>query len=191
MNIDSQILIKDAKILYNVTSTDLFIGIAQTNYITLLHVLIKYNVTNSIKNYGITNKLSNAIFNNVELTGKINNAQFFIRGIAGTLGGYFQIQNVKYSLQLSNIVNDTAALVKDMSGASSVTITNIVFEGYTRLNAISFSYIKGSNQCITGSQNIGSDGMCYCYDTATPQLVNSVRVCKCPGSQTLNNNKCV
>ncbi|CAL6017822.1 Hypothetical_protein [Hexamita inflata] len=189
----SQLQIQDTKIHYNISSLQQFTGIIfmEMNQGTVLqHVLIKYNVTSSNSNYGLAYKLVSAILKDVELAGKINGKQV-IRGIADNLGGYFQIQNMKCSLQLSNIKTDSAALVKDMSGASSVTITNIVFEGYARLNAISFSYIKGSNQCITGSQNIGSDGMCYCYDTATPQLVNSARVCKCPGSQTLVSNKCI
>ncbi|CAL6017836.1 Hypothetical_protein [Hexamita inflata] len=187
------LLIKDAQIYYNITSTDIFVGITQqTKYITMVRLFIQNNVTSSVKNFGISYQLNNSIFTDVELTGQIVNGQQWIRGISELLGGYFQIQNMTYSLQLDNIVSSACnALVKNMAGASSVVINNIIFEGYARLNAISFSYIKGSNQCITGSQTVGRDGMCYCYDTATPQIVNSARVCKCPGSQTLKSNKCV
>ncbi|CAL6030855.1 Hypothetical_protein [Hexamita inflata] len=188
----SQLLIQDTKIHYNISSLQQFTGIIfmEMNQGTVLQRLfIKYNVTSSNTNYGLAFKLVSAILKDVELAGKINGNQV-IRGIADNLGGYFQIQNLKYSLIISNVKTDSAALVKDMSGASSVAINNIIFEGYTRLNAISFSYTKGSI-CISGSQTVGSDGMCYCYDTATPQIVNSVRVCKCPGSQTLVSNKCV
>ncbi|CAL6018770.1 Hypothetical_protein [Hexamita inflata] len=91
------LLIKDAKIYYNIISTDIFVGTTQlTQYITMVRLFIKNNVTSSVKNFGISYQLNNAIFTDVELTGKIVNGQQWIRGISELLGGYFQIQNMKF-----------------------------------------------------------------------------------------------
>ncbi|CAL6073053.1 Hypothetical_protein [Hexamita inflata] len=188
------VLIKHSLLYYNITSTDIFIGVMfmVTQYITLQNLYIQYNVTNSNKNFGLSWQLVNAIYTNLELTGKINGNEW-IRGITDNIAqGYFKVSNMIYSLQLYNIKSSACtALVKDMSKATSITFNNITFQGYARLNSISFLYAISSKQCITYSLAVSNDGMCYCPDTATPQLVNSVRVCKCPGSQTLSNNKCV